>query len=67
MFFRIENDLNSVYEVYFMGSSTTIKLRKDTKKELARIGTKEETYEDIVNRLIRFYRENSEKSARVKS
>lgn len=42
-----------------MGQITTIKLSKDTKKDLARIGTKEETYEDIVRRLIRFYKKNS--------
>ena len=47
-----------------MGEITTIKLRKDTKKELARIGTKEETYEDIVKRLLQFYRENSHRPGR---
>lgn len=47
-----------------MGEITTIKLKKETKKQLARIGTKEDTYEDIVSRLIQFYRENSHKPRR---
>jgi len=42
-----------------MGDITTIKLKKETKRELARIGTKEETYEDVVRRLLKFYRKNA--------
>jgi len=45
-----------------MGQTTTIKLRKETKRELAKIGTKEETYEDIVKRLLAFYRKNAKPS-----
>jgi hypothetical protein len=50
-----------------MNEITTIKLKKETKKELARIGTKEETYEDIVKRLIQFFKKNPQKFQRVKS
>ena len=45
-----------------MGQITTIKVSKETKKELARIGTKEDTYEDIIKRLINFYRRNTKHS-----
>jgi len=38
-----------------MGHVTTIKL----KKELAKIGAKEETYEDIIKWLLQFYRKNA--------
>ena len=41
-----------------MGDITTIKLKKETKKELARIGTKEETYKDII-KWLQLYRKNA--------
>jgi hypothetical protein len=44
-----------------MGEVTTIKVRKHTKRELARLGGKEDSYDDIVNRLIEFYKSNSRK------
>ena len=45
-----------------MGDITTIKLKKETKRQLAQIGTKEETYEDIVRRLLEFYGKNAKRS-----
>jgi len=50
------------YTLIVMGQITTIKLSKETKKDLARIGTKEDTYEDIIKRLINFYRRNTKHS-----
>jgi len=42
-----------------MRKITTVKVRDKTKKELAKIGTKEETYDDIIRRLIDFYKQNN--------
>jgi len=44
-----------------MGDITTVKLSKETKKELAKLGAKEETYNDIIRRLIQSYRKNPER------
>jgi len=45
-----------------MGHITTVKLSKKTRDKLAKLGNKKETYEDIVERLIKFYKKNSHKS-----
>ena len=37
---------------------TTIKVSKRTRDELARLGNKNETYEDIIKRLIHSYKKN---------
>jgi hypothetical protein len=47
-----------------MGEITTVKLSKKTRGRLAELGSMGETYEDIINRLILFYTENSRKSTR---
>ncbi|NHV97392.1 MAG: hypothetical protein HA494_06360 [Thaumarchaeota archaeon] len=36
--------------------TTTIKLKQQTKKMLEELGKKNETYDDIVKRLIEYYR-----------
>lgn len=46
-----------------MGEITTVKVTKKTREKLAEIGSKEETYEDIIRRLIQFYLKSSERKA----
>ena len=59
MLSRIENDLSSVYQVYFMDEVTTVKVTKRTKAKLSELGKKDETYEQIIRKLIEFYTNNS--------
>jgi hypothetical protein len=59
MLSRIENDLSSVYQVYFMDEVTTVKVTKRTKAKLSELGKKDETYEQIIRRLIDFYTNNA--------
>lgn len=40
------------------GQTTTVKVRYETKRILAELGKKGDTYDDIISRLIYFYREN---------
>lgn len=42
-----------------LGDITTIKVKKKTREQLAELGTKKETYDDIIQRLIQFYKKNS--------
>jgi predicted CopG family antitoxin len=42
-----------------MGELTTIKIRKETREKLAEIGSKKETYDDIIRRLIDSYKRNN--------
>jgi len=42
-----------------MGEVTTVKLTKDTKERLAQLGGKDETYDQIIQRLIKFYTDKS--------
>lgn len=42
-----------------MGEITTVKLSKKTRDKLAELGSKKETYEDIIQRLIVFYERNN--------
>lgn len=44
-----------------MGEVTTVRLTKKTREKLAQLGSKNETYEDIILRLIEFYRKNGGK------
>jgi hypothetical protein len=46
-----------------MGEITTVKLSKKTRDRLAELGSKGETYEDIIWRLIEFYKKNSKRVA----
>jgi hypothetical protein len=41
-----------------LGDITTVKLRKATRDRLAKLGNKTETFDDIISRLIEFYRNN---------
>lgn len=41
-----------------MKEVTTIKVTKSTRDELAKLGSKNETYEDIIRRLIYHYKKN---------
>lgn len=59
MLSKIENDLTLVYQVYFMDEVTTVKVTKRTKVKLSELGKKDETYEQIIRRLIDFYTNNS--------
>jgi len=42
-----------------MGNITTLKVKKVTRDRLAKIGNKTETFDDIIQRLIDFYKKNS--------
>jgi hypothetical protein len=44
-----------------MGEITTVKLSKKTRDRLAELGSKGETYEEIIQRLIEFYKKNSKR------
>jgi hypothetical protein len=46
-----------------MGEITTVKLSKKTRDRLAELGSKGETYEEIIQRLIEFYKKNSKRVA----
>jgi hypothetical protein len=46
-----------------MGDITTIKLSKKTRDKLAELGRKKETYEEIIERLVDFYRKNTLKGS----
>jgi len=37
---------------------TTVKIRRETRDRLADLGSKKETYDQIINRLIDFYKKN---------
>ena len=43
-----------------MSEITTIKVKKETREQLASIGRKGETYEDIIQRLLKYYKEHRE-------
>jgi len=45
-----------------MNEITTIRLTKATKSKLAGLGNKNETYEDILNKLADYYIENKQVS-----
>jgi hypothetical protein len=40
-----------------MGEITTVKLSKKTRDRLGELGSKKETYEDMIQHLIEFYKE----------
>jgi predicted CopG family antitoxin len=40
--------------------STTVKVSRETRRRLAEIGTKEESFDEIIRRLLDFYKRNSE-------
>ena len=42
-----------------MGDITTLKVRKETRARLAELGAKNETYDQIIKRLIDFYRQKA--------
>ena len=48
-----------VYSKIFMDEVTTVKVTKRTREKLAELGKKNETYEDIIERLIEFYEKKS--------
>lgn len=45
-----------------MDEVTTVRITKRTRERLAELGRKKETYEEIIQRLIEFYKKNSQKS-----
>ncbi len=50
---------------YLLGDVTTIKIRKETRDRLAEIGSKRETYDQILNYIMEFYeKHNREKGVR---
>ncbi len=44
-----------------MAEITTVKVTKKTREKLVELGKKNETYEEIIDRLIEFYKSNSRK------
>lgn len=42
-----------------MGDVTTIKIRKETRDRLAEIGSKRETYDQILNHIMEFYEKHN--------
>jgi predicted CopG family antitoxin len=38
-----------------LSETTTIRIRKETRERLVKLGSKSETYDDIIQRLIGFY------------
>ena len=53
--------MDTKYTRYSMKDVTTVKLNRKTKKMLADLGKKDDTYDDIVRRLIEFYMKNKAK------
>jgi hypothetical protein len=47
---HIFNDHNEHH--YFMGNTTTITIARTTKEKIAQLGKKNDTYDDILNRLL---------------
>ena len=45
-----------------MGEVTTIKVKKETRNRLADLGSKRETYDQIINRLVEFYSRRNKKA-----
>lgn len=45
----------------------TIKLEKDQKKELARLGPEKKTFGDVVKRPIQIFRKNSQRKGRART
>jgi predicted CopG family antitoxin len=43
-----------------MSEITTIKIKKETRKALAELGKKNDTYDDIIRGLIDFYKKNKD-------
>ncbi len=56
------------YQVYFrilMAEITTVKVTKRTREKLAELGKKNETYEDIIEKLIAFYNDSRNRKTKV--
>jgi hypothetical protein len=49
-----------------LGEITSIKVKKMTRDHLAQVGTKSETYDDIINRLLDRYEKKSTAKPRTK-
>jgi len=43
---------------------TTVKIRKDTRERLASMGSKKETYNDIINRLMDRYEQSNKRETK---
>ena len=48
-----------------MAEITTVKVTKRTREKLAELGKKNETYEDIIEKLITFYNASQNRKAKV--
>jgi len=46
---------------------TSLKVRKATRDRLAQLGSKTETFDDVINRLMDFYKKNNRQLRGVKS
>jgi len=44
-----------------MNEITSLRVRRDTRNRLAEIGSKDETFDQIIQRLIVFYKKNSDR------
>jgi len=49
-----------------MSEITTVKISKKTRDKLAELGSKKETYENIIERLIEFYEKNNQQRVSAK-
>jgi len=55
-----------MYTWYSMSEITTVKISKKTRDKLAELGSKKETYENIIERLIEFYEKNNQQRVSAK-
>jgi len=42
-----------------MNEDTTVRVKRETRRQLGEVGSKEETFDEIIQRLIDFYKKNS--------
>jgi len=50
---------------YLLGDVTTIKIRKETRDRLAELGSKRETYDQILKHLIEAYEKHDERERKT--
>jgi len=46
-----------------MAEDTTVRVKRETRRRLAEVGSKEETFDEIIQRLIDFYKKNNKLSS----
>jgi len=53
----IANFLDIVFAIEIMMTMTSISIKKETRNQLASIGTKDSTFDEIIQKLIKCWRE----------